>query len=367
MKLPALTALLACAAVSAPLAAEEFDIVTLLEAARSEPPLFVFDSTGKIRKQAKNFEDVYGLQVHATKSKAPATIRMLVGEAQAGNVQADVALLLDTPAATVKLIKPGHVFSYVPPDMVDLIPETARDPLVVSHSPVVWSYHTGLNDSCPVSNIWELTNAEWAGRVALSDPLGKPDFTDWFNQLSMHHDDAIAAAYQAQYGQPLETDHASATEAWVAALAGNRPLLTSSDSDVAAAVGHPDSTGNFIGLMSTAKYRENDNGMKLGICASMEPMVGFLSPKFLVITTGTDSPNAARLFVHYLLTEAGWAPQAIDGKMATNLTHSVPKGEPSGAMKHIDRLWAYDISTSAEDWATRQDWQDIWALNRNGN
>ena len=108
MKFPALTALITWAAFSLPPAAGAFDLAAHLEAAKAEPPLFVFDSTGKIHEQAKNFQDLYGLPVQATKSKASAMIRLLLGEAQAGNVQADVVLILDTPAATAQLHDRGH-------------------------------------------------------------------------------------------------------------------------------------------------------------------------------------------------------------------------------------------------------------------
>mgnify|MGYP006206436803 CR=1 FL=1 len=132
------------------------------------------------------------------------------------------------------------------------------------------------------------------------------------------------------------------------------------------AVGAPDATESFIGILSTAKFRDNDDGMKLGLCAGMAPFAGLMTPKFALITTGSDSPNAARLFIHYLLTEEGWAPQAIDGKMATNTTHAPAADEPSGVGGVIEQLWAYDTATSAQDWATRQDWQDIWSLARAG-
>ncbi len=85
---------------------------------------------------------------------------MITGEAQANNVQADVIIVSDTPAAKSQLIDKDLVTTYVPSDMVEFIPENLQDPLVVSVSPIVWSYNTALNDSCPVSNIWELTEAE---------------------------------------------------------------------------------------------------------------------------------------------------------------------------------------------------------------
>ncbi|MCX7302380.1 MAG: ABC transporter substrate-binding protein [Rhodobacterales bacterium] len=360
------TLFLLTTALASPVSAETFDEAALLAAALTEPPLMVIDSTGKVREQVAGFTAKYGLEANGTKSEAPGTIRMVMSEAQAGNVQADVLVISDTPAAMAQLIQPGIAISYLPSDMVDAIPEAARDPLVVSYSPIVWSFNTALHESCPVNNIWALTDPEWAGRVALPDPLGKPAYTDWFNQFAAHHDAAFAEAYEAHYGKPLATDLASAAEAWVTALAANQPLLVESDSDTAEAVGAPDATETFIGILSTAKFRDNDDGMKLGICAGMEPFVGLMTPKFALITTGSDSPNAARLFVHYLLTEEGWAPQAIDGKMATNITHAPVEDEPSGVAALMDKIWVYDTTTSSEDWNTRQDWQDVWSLARVG-
>lgn len=342
--------------------AETFDEAALLAAAKTEPPLMVIDSTGKVREQVAGFAAKYGLEANGTKSEAPGTIRMVMGEAQAGNVQADVLVISDTPAALAQLLKPGLAISYLPSDMVDAIPAGARDPLVISNSPMVWTYNTGLHTACPVSNIWALTDPEWSGRVAMPDPLGKPAYTDWFNQFATHHDAAFADAYTAHYGKPLETDRTSAGETWVAAMAANKPLLVESDTDSAEAVGAPDATETFLGIMSTAKFRDNDDGMKLGICAGMQPFTGLMTPKFALITAGSDSPNAARLFVHYLLTQEGWAPQAIDGKIATNTTHAPIADEPSGVGALMDQMWLYDTSTSTGDWTSRQDWQDIWSL-----
>ena len=53
-------------------------------------------------------------------------------------------------------------------------------------------------------------------------------------------------------------------------------------------------------------------------------------PSLGLIATGTDSPNAAKLFIHYLLTEEGIAPQAVDGKMSINADAKLPADEPSG-------------------------------------
>ena len=85
--------------------------------------------------------------------------------------------------------------------------------------------------------------------------------------------------------------------------------------------------------------------------------------KLGLIATGTDSPNAAKLFIHYILTEEGIAPQVIDGKLPTNPDIGLPADEPSGIGTVLDKLEQYDASTALDDWDTRQDWQDFWRVN----
>jgi iron(III) transport system substrate-binding protein len=180
----------------------------------------------------------------------------------------------------------------------------------------------------------------------------------------MHADDKIAAAYKAQYGKDLETDEDSATKAWVKALAANSPLLTDADEAAAQAAGAPGQKEPFMALISSAKFRDNqDMGYKLGLCSGMEPYSGWLSPNMGLIASGTDSPNAAKLFIRYMLTKDGIAPQAEDGKRSTNGDLNLPDDEPSGVGKVWDEMQPYDVSTAGDDWDTREDWQDFWRLN----
>lgn len=339
-----------------------FDLQALIEAARAEPPLTVYDSTGKIVQQAQAFAETYGLEAVGTKANAVQTLEIVIREAQAGNVQTDVAIIADAPAVMVELIAAGHVTSWAPEDMLDDIPQAYQDPLTIVMAPNVWAYNTSLHDSCPITNIWQLTEPDWARRVAMQDPLGKPSYTDWFNQMETHGDAAMADAYQAHFGRAYDGE-GSATAAWVAALAANAPLLTDSDSAAADAVGAPDQSDAFIGLVSTAKFRENAAGMVLGLCDTMQPWVGWGYPSIALIASGTDSPNAARLFLHYLMTEEGIAPQAADGKLSTSRANAVPADEPSGVDGVRDRLFGYVSATAEDDWDTRQDWQDLWSIN----
>ena len=344
-------------------AAEEFDLQALVAAAEAEPPLQVYSNTGKIVEQAEAFSKAYGVQATGTKANAAAQLEMVIREAQAGNVQGDVMQISDVAAGAAQLLPEGFATSWVPPDLADRIDPRYRDPLVIANEANVWAYNTQAYETCPIENVWQLTEPEWNGKVALQDPLGKASYIDWFNQMATHGDTAIAEAYEARYGKPLETDEETATAAWVAALAANGPLLTDADEAAAEAVGAPDQTAPFVGMMSSAKFRNNtEAGAKLGICAGMQPWAGWLYPSLGLIAAGTDSPNAAKLFIHYLLTEEGIAPQAADGKMSTNLDAKLPADEPSGIAAVIERMFPYDPASAANDWDARQDWQDLWRV-----
>lgn len=359
-----LTALAVFAALTAsPLThAEESPLQALIDAARQEQPITVYASTGKIVQQAKAFSAQYGLQAVGVKADAPQIIEIMSREAQAKNVRTDVAIVEDAPAGITQLLDKGYVQSWVPDDLKGSIAARYQQPLTLVLAPNVFAYNTAHHATCPVNNIWQLTQPEWRGRVAMQDPGSKPAYTDWFSQLETHYDAQIRAAYQQAFGKPLQTTEASATAAWVKALAANGVLLTHSDNDAAAAIGAPDAKSDFVGLVSTAKFRDNKQGMTLGLCSGMRPFIGWNYPSLGVIATGSRSPNSAKLFIRYLLSAEGIAPQGVDGKMSTNPAVSLPADEASGIGAHRGELMEYLTATAKADWRSRQDWQDLWSL-----
>ncbi|CAK9883867.1 MAG: hypothetical protein XXXJIFNMEKO3_00241 [Candidatus Erwinia impunctatus] len=344
-------------------ASDTDSLQTLIDAARQESPLTVYASTGKIVQQAKAFSEKYGLTANGIKADAPQIIEIMSREATANNVRADVAIIEDAPAAITQLLSKGAVYSWVPEDLQSTIPPQYQQPLTVVLAPNVLAYNSTHHQGCPVTNLWQLTEPQWRGKVAMQDPTAKPAYTDWFSQMESHYDEAIRQAYQQAYGKPLVRKESSATAVFVKALAANSVLLTHSDNDAAAAIGAPDSSKDFVGLVSTAKFRDNKQGMKLALCNGVTPFIGWNYPSLGVIASGTHSPNSAKLFMHYLLTAEGIAPQSVDGKMSTNPHITLPADEASGIDHYRNQLMTYQSSTAREDWQRRQDWQDIWSLN----
>lgn len=344
-------------------AADAFDLGAMIEAARQEPPITVYAVTGKIVDTAQAFTKKYGVQASGKKVNEATQVELLIRERQAGNVVGDVSVATDVASAMGELLPEGIVTSWTPPDIEADIPEKLRNPLTVVSDAHVWTYNTEKYAKCPVTNIWQLTEPQWKGKLAMLDLFDKPLYADWFNQIEMHHDAEVAKAYEDLYGKKLDTGGATATAAWVKAFAENGPLLSDSTT-VADAAGAPGQADPFFVITSTAKYRDNEaKGLKLGLCAGIKPFSGFLYPGFGLIATQTKSPNAARLFVHYLMTEEGIAPQTVDGKISGNSKINLPLDEPSGVSGHIDELMAFDSSTAAADLDKRESWQDFWRTN----
>mgnify|MGYP000456266519 CR=1 FL=1 len=235
-------------------------------------------------------------------------------------------------------------------------------PAITSLNPWVWSDNTEkYGDTCPVSNIWQLTDPEWKGRVSIPDPLLRNETMFWFNQMETHDDDAMAAAYRDHYGSDLPADAESATSEWVKRFAANSPNVTRKDSEVGPVVGTPGLEDPHFGFVSTSIYRAK-YGYEMGICGGMKPYAGQLTPRVAVIASGTDSPNAAKLFVHYMMRGEGMTPQLIDGKMATNVDTSMPAEEGSGVSNYVDQLHVTVSATTDQDFAKLLDWQDLWTI-----
>ncbi|MDN3714156.1 hypothetical protein QWZ10_24465 [Paracoccus cavernae] len=108
------------AVFSGPVLAEEFDLDALIKAAQAEEGINVVDSTGKIVDMAESFSKKYGVKAVGTKSKATAQLESVVREAQSGNVQGDVVMISDVPAAMGQLLPEGFASSWVPPDLAGI-------------------------------------------------------------------------------------------------------------------------------------------------------------------------------------------------------------------------------------------------------
>lgn len=341
----------------------DFNLEELIAAAKEEGPITVYDNASAIEDIAEAFQEKYGIEATGVKVGASEALEMVKREADANNVVGDVIAIPDIPAVNNQLLPNDYVVNWVPGDLAEDIPESMQEPLVMIHDPNIWTYNDEVYDEQPVTNMWELTDEEWRGRVAMEDPVGANKLLDWFSQMAQFGNDELIAAYEEHYGEEFSTEHETAAHEWVARMAANDPILTSSNEDVSAAIGQPGQENPPVGLMASSKFRNiEEKGYAHAVLDQMNPWSGWVSPKAIVIAANTKNPNAAKLFVHFALTEEGIAPQIKDGKISSNQSIEQPE-DPSNMREHADKMFYSDNAGVDTDWATRQDWQDFWRVN----
>ncbi|WP_293954361.1 ABC transporter substrate-binding protein [uncultured Corynebacterium sp.] len=340
---------------------EDVDIDTLLEAAKDEPALTVYDGTSKIEKIAENFAEHYGLEVTGSKADASEVTEIMIREAAADNVQGDVFALSDLAAVNNELLANGSATAWLPTSIAENMPESAINPPVVINDPSMFAYNSAVHDVCPAENIWEFTDTDSGLRLAMQDPLNDSGTLNWFSQMSQFASEELEYTYADYFGEEFSGD--DITEEFVAKLAANEPLLTKSSEEASEAVGAPGQTEPPMGLMSSAKFRNNDElGYNLAACDTIEPFVGYAKPKAIVMASGTDSPNAAKLFIHWMYTQEGIEPQIADGKISTN-SEIVQPEDPANVGELSDRIFTFDGAGVDTDWANRENWSDLWRMN----
>ncbi|OPG09635.1 ABC transporter substrate-binding protein [Microbispora sp. GKU 823] len=340
------------------------DLDALVAAAKKEGGLLVYDSSGDIEEVAKAFTAKYGIPMEGVKSDTPQTAEKMTREHAAGNVTIDAAMYEDGGVLVGQLIPQGVARTWVPADLKDQIPAENRNPLLALSKATVFAYNTKLSPGgCPIKNVWDLTEPEWAGKLVMQDPLGKPTVLSFFTQLDAHGNQALEQAYQAKYGKPLQTQEKSAAYEWVKRISANKPVLTGSDEDISAAVGAPNATDKKIGFMSISKFRNNeDKGYAQATCEGMAPFVGFSYPKYVAIAAKSKHPNAAKLYVHFIMTEEGVKHEIGEGGVSGNSTVK-PLVTPAGLSDWKGQLFHTDPAGLLGDLRNRQTVSDFWRVN----
>jgi len=339
--------------------AEGFNLDALIEAARKEPPITIYSQTGKVVGEAERFSAKYGIQATGVKVELGA-VEKVAREAEAGNVIGDVLVNEDLSGMVLELMATGKLVNWVPGDMAGTIKPEFQYPLQLHFGHFGWVYNTEVYDKCPVDNIWQLTEEDFRSRAAIADPLSNSKYPYWFNIMALNDDESFRALYKERYGKDLVTEEPTAVHEWVKRFAGNSPKIMRTDEEVSEAVGAPGQTTPSFGPMSMAKFRNNaGKGYKLALCGTIRPWTLQSFPSAIAIAAKTDSMNAAKLFVHYMFTEEGFAEELGDGKVSSNSAMPLPK-DASNVATLLDKASPYRAADIGKNFETRTEWDDFW-------
>ncbi len=325
-----LSLILMLGGVSFPVLAADEDWNAITDAAKNEGLLIVYNPSSRMGEAAEGFTAKYGIEVQWAKMNDVEVSDRVVREHEAKARGADVIVTEDAAILMAQLLPQGYVVNYIPSTHKDIIPVEYQDPLIYQFQPRIIGYNTEAYDESPIESLWDLTTPEWRGKVLMRDPQFTSTNLAWFAEI-VEAADEMEAAYEKRFGEPITLTTPNAGWEFIKRLANNKPIMFKSDTDVAEAVGARGQADPPVGLYVLSKHRDIPaKNLALEACYGLEPYMGYLYPAYVAITANAASPNAAKLFVRYLLEEGVRAWTKDLGNFATDPRIPTHPDDPLG-------------------------------------
>ncbi|GAB4539533.1 MAG: ABC transporter substrate-binding protein [Anaerolineae bacterium] len=344
-----------------PYAPAQQDWAAIEAAAKEEGKVVVYANSSRIEKAAALWQEKYpDIVVEGFDLGGDEAVVKVREEQKAGAYVGDVYFAGGGADVFGELYPKGYLVPFVPDDLLSVIPEEARNPFVVSRYGVrVLGYNFELNpDGCPITNWWQLTEPEWKGRVYIEDPLTDASTMGILTTIASHADE-LAAAYKELYGSDpvLDEDTPDAGWLWVKKFAQNSPIPEPGGDEVVQAFASPGMTEAGVGFTSYSKYRDTVKGeLVFDACKGVKPVMGVQTQAYLAIINQAPHPNAAKLFINFILNE-GFEPWNVIGDYAART--DVPA--PEGAIPRQElNVWSQD---SLFVYQNISKMRDFWTIN----
>lgn len=230
-------------------------------------------------------------------------------EWESGSPTADVVHIKDQDGSMyIENIQQKHMFyNYQPADIMAHVTDESlkatQTPLYIELTQLFYNAEA-YPDGSPVTNIWQVTEPQWKGKIMMQNPLDNLSWGSWIAGFCVGDEpDRLAAAYEELYGEELVLSDGceNAGYEFLKRLHDNEPVFTSSSDEIAESVGTTGQSDPPIGFCASSKLRKNeDNGWVLAP-VNLEPDTGIPAVNTLYIVEGTEHPAAAKLLIRFML------------------------------------------------------------------
>ena len=334
------------------------DWAAIEAAAIAEGEVLVYANTSKVEKAAEAFMEKYpGIKVQAFDLGGDDVLLKTVEEQKAEAYTGDVWFSSGGAELIGTVLPKNYVWRFIPESTAAYTPEVYTEPLLMSRfGTSVFAYNSELEDTCPITNLWELTNPEWKDRFFIEDPLNDASTLSKLITIASKAEE-MKAAYIELYGSEpvLDDDTPDAGWLWLKRFAQNGPTPEPGGDDVDAAFATPGMTDSYMAFTSYSNMSDVVDGLlAFEPCWGLTPTVGVQSQSYVGIINQAPHPNAAKLWVQYITSPEGRKPWAKFGTFFPDSTYEVPEG-----MKTLDEIfsmtwfiaeqYAYDHMIEARD------------------
>jgi len=287
--------------IASPAWSQSGNIDELIAAAKAEGELVVYSSQAESQTEAilDAFEEQYGISGTSLRLTTTPLVQRFATELQSGAPEADV---LSISSPTPYNENPEWFLKVT----AENIPAIAGWPdRWVEERHVIWTtenmvavYNSDLVKGDDVPGTWkDLIDRKWQGRVVFTDPRGSENYLGWLDAMERAHGIEFLEAIRNLEYTLTQSGASGAQMVAAGAQAINFPTFPS-----------------FIIPLESA-------GAPIVAKPITDPLV--VSPRSLGIAANAPHPNAAKLFVHWLLSE--------DGMRATCAVSPTPlAGDPEG-------------------------------------
>lgn len=228
-------------------------------------------------------------------------------EYEAGAATADVVHIKDQDGSMyLEYVQGGMFYNYQPADIFSHIdPEytATATPLYIELTQLFYNTEV-YPDGSPITNIWQITEPQWKGKVIMQNPLDNLAWGSWITGFCVGEEpQRLADAYKELYGEELVLSDGceNAGYEFLKRLYENEPVYTASSDEVAESVGTPGQTDPPVGFCASSKLRKAEENGWLFAPVNLEPDTGIPAVNTLYIVDKTPHPSGAKLLVRFMM------------------------------------------------------------------
>jgi iron(III) transport system substrate-binding protein len=332
------------------------DWAAIEAAAKKEGSVIVYANSSKIAKAVEIWTEKYpDIKIEGYDLGGDEVLSKTIGEQQSGLFVGDVWFSSGGAEVVGTVLPKEYAWRFVP-DNIKVTDEYTKPLLMSRFGTTILAYNSELNKSCPVSNLWELTQPEWEGKVVIEDPLNDASTLSKLITVAYHADE-MKAAYVELYGKEpeLDADTPDAGWLWLKRFAQNGPIPQPGGDEVDSAFATPGMTDNYLAFTSYSNYPDvQDGNLAFEPCWGTKPIVGIQSQSYLAILNQAPHPNAAKLFIQFITSPEGRDPWAKYGTYFADPSYEVPEGQKT--LDEIQKItwfiaeqYAYENLVQARD------------------